>query len=224
MTNTQLFNKLSTLGLPFMKTNKEMDTRQALVEVVGSHDLRLWEAFPVLLVNAAKDYSFNALDLQNNLDSPDDRENYLGLLAVSVALYDSYHLRFAWANKLKKAFSEKMQTELQKMKKSLAENGHFVCGRTEFSSDRLKKMFDMYYEKDSAASQKKDVVYDRLALEYALSQLFSPKQVELLKKRAEGVPFTKTEKEYYSRAVKRKVSALANMEVQKMARRVVDGV
>ena len=43
-----------------------------------------------------------------------------------------------------------------------------------------------------------------------MSQMFSPKQKELFKKRLEGLPLSKTEQEYYSRSVKKKVVALAS--------------
>ena len=39
------------------------------------------------------------------------------------------------------------------------------------------------------------------------------KQKELFKKRLEGLPLKKTEQEYYSRSVKKKVVALANAEL-----------
>ncbi|HXE98595.1 MAG TPA: hypothetical protein VN642_19490 [Dongiaceae bacterium] len=47
-------------------------------------------------------------------------------------------------------------------------------------------------------------------LAFAMSQMFSPKQKELFKKRLEGLPLSKTEQEYYSRSVKKKVVALAS--------------
>jgi len=60
--------------------------------------------------------------------------------------------------------------------------------------------------------------YEEFSLEYALSQVFSTKQKELFKKKLEGLPFTKTENEYYSRTVKKKVVALANDELHNLAK------
>ena len=64
--------------------------------------------------------------------------------------------------------------------------------------------------------------YEEFSLEYALSQLFSPKQKELFKKKLEGDPLTKTEQEYYSRTVKKKVVALANTELHSLARKLLE--
>ena len=55
-----------------------------------------------------------------------------------------------------------------------------------------------------------------------MSQMFSPKQKELFKKRLEGLPLTKTEQEYYSRSVKKKVVALANAELHGLARKLLE--
>lgn len=50
-----------------------------------------------------------------------------------------------------------------------------------------------------------------------LSTLFPPKQKELVLKKLNGEPLTKTEQEYYSRIVKKKLEALANSEIRKIA-------
>jgi len=63
---------------------------------------------------------------------------------------------------------------------------------------------------------------DEYSLEYSLSQVFSPKQKELFKKKLEGKPFTKTDQEYYSRTVKKKVVALANSELNALARKLLE--
>ena len=41
--------------------------------------------------------------------------------------------------------------------------------------------------------------------------------LELFKKKLDGVPLTKTEREYYSRSVKKKVVALANPDLHRLA-------
>jgi hypothetical protein len=51
-----------------------------------------------------------------------------------------------------------------------------------------------------------------------LSTLFSSKQKELVLKKFNGEPLNKTEKEYFSRTVKKKLKALNNSEVRKVAK------
>jgi len=50
-----------------------------------------------------------------------------------------------------------------------------------------------------------------------LDLLFSKKQKELVFKKLEGQHLTKTEREYYSRVVKKKLAAIAAPEMQDLA-------
>jgi hypothetical protein len=56
--------------------------------------------------------------------------------------------------------------------------------------------------------------------EKQLGRLFSPKQQELVVKKLNGDPMTKTEREYYSRTSKKKLSAILDATVQEIARRL----
>lgn len=57
-----------------------------------------------------------------------------------------------------------------------------------------------------------------MELEEALARLFTHKQKELIKKRSRGETLTKTEREYYSRRLKKKILALTNQDLQRIAR------
>jgi hypothetical protein len=58
------------------------------------------------------------------------------------------------------------------------------------------------------------------SLDVLLDRLFSPKQKELIFKRRDGQAFTKTEREYYSRTVRKKLEAIASDELEKLAKRL----
>ena len=110
---------------------------------------------------------------------------------------------------------------MKELKNSLARGESVTLGHNRFDSDRLKVTFNNYFEKDADKSSRLKEKYEELSLEYALSQLFSPKQKELFKKKLSGELLTKTEKEYFSRKVKKKVSALANPELHRLAQRLM---
>ena len=80
----------------------------------------------------------------------------------------------------------------------------------------------MYFEKKAGKEKRRKDKHEGFSLEFALSQVFSPKQKELFKKKLEGDLLTKTEQEYYSRTVKKKVVALANSELHSLARTVLE--
>ena len=54
-------------------------------------------------------------------------------------------------------------------------------------------------------------------LDASLDRLFSPKQKELVFKKLNSEAFTKTEREYYSRVVRKKLLAIANGQVNAVA-------
>jgi hypothetical protein len=54
-----------------------------------------------------------------------------------------------------------------------------------------------------------------------LDRLFSPKQKELVFKKRDGKSFTKTEREYYSRTVRKKLEAIADDEVGELAKKLL---
>jgi uncharacterized protein with von Willebrand factor type A (vWA) domain len=221
MTEKALYERLSQLGLPLLETSEELDVNQTLAEVVKSRDTRLWEGFPVLLVNAASDFRFVYERVLEHLDNKEQKKTFHALLQVSLTLYDLHHLSFSWMRPLKKVLSENEKAGLKQLRKELASGNSFTLNGLEFHPLRLKNTFELYFEKDAEKSRLQKEKHEELSLEYALSQVFSPKQKELFKKRLEGVPLTKTEKEYYSRAVKKKVVALANPELHRLAQRLM---
>ena len=58
-------------------------------------------------------------------------------------------------------------------------------------------------------------------LDIYLNRLFSPKQKELVLKKRDGHTFTKTERVYYSRVVRKKLEAIASEEVGRIAKNLM---
>jgi hypothetical protein len=222
MVNKKLFENLDRLGFSLMEPKEDFNANKTLAEVVKSKDTRLWEAFPVLLANAAQEYSFDNDQVLKNLRKREDQENFQNLLLLSLALYQYYHLSFVWSNQLKKQLSDQDVVRLRKFRNNIAHGDVFYVGKKRFLPDRLFEIFNNYFEKDAEKTKQLKEKYEDLSLEYALSQVFSPKQKELFKKKLKGEPLNKTEREYYSRAVKKKVSALANPDLHRLAQKLME--
>lgn len=222
MVKKELLEDLSRLGYSLMETWEDFDVNNTLAEVVKSKDSRLWEGFPVLLANAAQNYNFDYAQVLNKLTEQENRENFHALLLLSFALYQYYNVSFSWSNQLRNSFSNQDMTRLQDLRNSLAHNDFFTLGEKRFNSSRLKEAFQNYFEQDAEKTKQLKERYEELSLEYALSQLFSPKQKELFKKKLKGELLNKTEREYYSRTVKKKVSALANPELTRLAQKLME--
>jgi len=65
-------------------------------------------------------------------------------------------------------------------------------------------------------------IREEFGLEYSLSQIFSPGQKDLVLKKLRREKFSKTENEYFSRVVKKKLLALADPELHRLARRLIE--
>jgi len=222
MTKKELLKNLSRLGFALMETKEDFDVNETLAEVVKSKDTRLWEGFPVLLANASQEYYFDYDQVLKNLTRREDRKDFHTLLLLSLALYQYYHLSFVWANQLKKRLSSQDVAYLQELRNFLAHGDVASFGNKRFHSSRLKEIFNNYFEQDAEKTRNLTEKYEELSLEYALSQLFSSKQKELFIKKLNGEPLNKTEREYYSRTVKKRVSALANPELHRLAQKLME--
>jgi hypothetical protein len=221
MVDKKLLDSLSRLGFPLMEVQAEVDANKTLAEVVKSKDTRLWEGFAVLLANVARDYSFDHNQVQKHLTQKKELENYKFLLLLSMALFEYYHLSFAWANQLKKTLLPEESALLKELRNLLVHGKEVSHGNLHFDLSRLKKTFNSYFEEDAEKSRQLKQMHEDLSIEYALSQLFSPKQKELFQKKLKGALLTKTEKEYFSRTVKKKVAALANPELHRLAQKLM---
>lgn len=221
MADSKLLSNLSKLGFPMFEPNEELDVNETLAEVVKSDDIRLWEGFPVLLANAAESYQFTPERVERKLTRKKQKDHFHRLMLLSGTLFSLYHLSFSWWNKLKKELSGEDKSLVKTWKKCLTHNRTLKLNDAEFDPERLKGIFELYFEKKAEKDRRRKEKYEELSLEYALSQVFSPKQKELFKKKLEGLPLTKTEQEYYSRTVKKKVVALANSELHSLSKKLL---
>jgi hypothetical protein len=81
-----------------------------------------------------------------------------------------------------------------------------------YTADRLQ----------SQAHQDKTPLSPSNTLDVYLDRLFSAKQKELVFKKREGRGLTKTEREYFSRIVRKKLEAIANEDVVGLARELIN--
>ncbi len=221
MDKKKLLKQLGQLGFPLMETSEDPDVSEALAEVVKSSELRLWEGFPVLLANVAEEHSFDYEMVLKHLNQK-EKKNFKLLVLLALALYENNKLRFSWANRLKNNFSKKDNENLKKIRNYLVHDEGVSLGGKLIHPSRLKETFQNYFERNAKKTRQLKERHEELSLEYSLSQLFSAKQKELFNKKLKGLPLTKTEKEYYSRTVKKKVSAIANPELHRLAQKLMD--
>lgn len=222
MENKNLLKRLNALGFPLFKTEEEYDVNATLAEVVKSKDLRLWEGFPVVLANSAEKGLFNYDVVKRYLEKSFEKLSLDSLMLVSLALYKNLNLKFSWVNKFFKTLSVEKKQQFNNFLKKLKKDEDFKVGPQVMSSQRLKSTFNNYFREAYSRLNDFFSMKEESDLEYSLSQVFSPKQKELFLKKLRREKLTKTEKEYFSRVVKKKVLALANPELHRLAQRLLE--
>jgi len=145
------------------------------------------------------------------------------LINLSVDLFKLYGVPLVHRGTL-----EKLRAQWEKAtypKDSLSDGTLLKLSGQEFDPQRLKSTFLNYVVGSHLGKEKtreeKQRMQEELRQEFALSLLFSPKQKELLHKRLHGQPMTKTEREYFSRVVRKKLQALADPDLHRLAQKAL---
>ncbi len=223
MENRQLLKKMNHLGYPLVETADAFDPNETLADVVKTNNARYWEGFPVLLANGAKEEEeFKYTMVESFLKKKEERDHLKQLFLLSLALYRLYKLKdFNWPYFYgRNVLEQEEKDKVREFKKQLFKNNELFVAGHHFSAERLKNTFQRYYTPESEKVRNLSVKQEDLSLEFALSQMFSLKQKELFLKKLRGEVLTKTEREYFSRTVKKKAAALANSALHHLAQKV----
>lgn len=218
MKRDELLRKAAELGFRLFEPESRPDAARVLAEVARSGDPRLMEGFPVMLAAAAEKGGFDPAAARVGLGRG-ERAVFDELLLLSAACFRSAGEVPGWARELSKGFSrEALKDRLAR----LEAGGALKVGGALLRAEKLLSNFLMY--RRGGASSHKEALAEReeLGLEYALSQVFSPGQKALFLKKLRHEKLSKTEREYFSRVVRKKAQALANEELHRLARRLFE--
>jgi len=221
MKKGKLITALGELGYRLLTPEREKLSGKMVLDVLGelsgSENSRLIEAFPVVLANCA--HRGITLDIRNFLSTSEGesqrKENLEKLILASSDLLDREGLEKP------EGLGDTVETLRLKYGDLLKEKILSLSSHRSISTDRLRNALRRYatdLEKSESAREKdKRGQLRSFQLNLHLSTLFPPKQKELVLKKLKGEPLSKTEKEYFSRVVKKKLEALANSELRKIA-------
>ena len=187
--------------------------------LANSDDTEVVARFPaVLAICARRGLALNSQALfARYWETSPKRQNLEKLLLISAAIFDLQGLK-APKN------LDKIAASLKAKYGDLLPGGEFqLSSGMCISIKDLQNTLEAY---TSGKSQSLEVQTQKSrfkpdSLDIYLDRLFSPKQKELVLKKRDGEFFTKTEREYYSRIVRKKLEAIASENLVELARKLV---
>lgn len=221
-----LLNQLSYYGFTLMKPAVSTAPETVLENLLKQDDVRLLEGFPVVLVNAFREKK--KLAWEDSKWVPSDHFSKKSLQRFPYLLFMTFLLLRLFGleknleervNKLLGKFQSDQEAR-SKMEELFMKSSPVKVDSLEMSPERLTANFRNYVVL-TQSEHETDLKKQELELELLLSELFTLRQKELLKKRSTGKPMTKTEKEYFYRVVKKRLRALASNELHQMAQNLL---
>ena len=216
MKKKELIDKLALLGFPLFDIEEGINGAEILNEVIETGDSRFWEAFPLLLASSFEKGLLTIDDINIHFKTKGNKEDFQKLVMMSYALYKYLKLDLSWIDDLKNISFFDMAI-FDQFIKNFNENGNILLNSRALSSERVLNTFKRYFKKQNSDLKRYSQMREDFDLEYSLSQLFSKKQKELVLKKFRNEKMTKTEREYFSRIVRKKIMALANSDLHELA-------
>ena len=209
----------SLLKDPGQKTISESQIVIILDALASSDDSEVVARFPaVLAICARRGLALNSQALFSRYwETSPKRQNLEKLLLISAAIFDRKGLR-APKN------LDKIAASLKSKYGDFSPAGEFqLSSGMCISINDLQETLEIYTKSQakSAVTRAKKLPSKADSLDTYLDRLFSPKQKELVFKKRDGSAFTKTEREYYSRVVRKKLEAIASEKLVELARDLV---
>jgi hypothetical protein len=201
---------------------KKINENQIVVileALASADDVEVVARFPaVLAICARRGLSLNSQTLFSRYwETSPKRQNLEKLLLASATIFKVQGL--------------KPPGNLDKIAASLKPKygDLFSAGEFQLSSGMFVSIRDLEYSLisylaghlQSQANRGQTDLSRSETLDVYLDRLFSRKQKELVFKKRDGIAFTKTEREYYSRIVRKKLAAIASEEVGQIAKNLM---
>ena len=187
--------------------------------LASSDDTKVVARFPAILaICARRGLALNSQALFSRYwETSPKRQNLEKLLLISAAIFNLQGLK-APKN------LDKIAESLKPKYGELLPAGEFqlssgMCISIKDLQNTLKAYTGGQLKPSAIQAKKSPLNAD--SLDVYLDRLFSPKQKELVLKKRDGQAFTKTEREYYSRIVRKKLNAIASEKLVELARKLV---
>ena len=192
--------------------------------LASSDDPDLVVRFPVVLSICARNgVSLNSHALFSKYwESSPKKQNLEKLLLLADELFDLEGIEAPQnlkkiASPLKSKYGTLLSSRMLSLSSGLSVPIRTVQNTLRDYAAKIKKAMPTPNRKEIHLNRKKALPKRSAELETSLDRLFSPKQKDLVFKKLNRETFTKTEREYYSRVVRKKLLSIANAQVNGIA-------
>ena len=201
---------------------KKINENQILVildALASADDVEVVARFPAILaICARRGLSLNSQSLFSRYwESSPKRQNLEMLLLISATIFKSQKLK-------PPGNLDQIAASLKPKYRDLISAGEFQLSNGMIVSFKdLENSLASYLAGHipSQVNRGQTELSPSETLDIYLDRLFSPKQKELVLKKRDGCAFTKTEREYYSRVVRKKLEAIGSEEVGRIAKNLM---
>ena len=211
-------------------SQKRLTGNQATVildALASSNDPALVVRFPVVLSICARNgVSLNSHALFSKYwESSPKKKNLEKLLLISGELFDLDGIEAPQNLKkivrsLKAKYGSLQSTRLLSLSSGMTVSIKDIQNTLRDYTFKIKNAASESTGATSGREPKTDMLQRSTELDTCLNRLFSPKQKDLVFKKLNNESFSKTEREYYSRVVRKKLKAIANSQVGYIANRL----
>jgi hypothetical protein len=220
LTKNELLEALAQYGYELNKPSHHYNGEEVLLNLLKEDDTRLLEGFPVAYDNILNNQKHLNLDVHGLSEKEKTKLLYLFLLTYALLkLFGEDKSKLNETENTLSKLSKKWKVQLKDVEDKFNHSDSVRVNGVALSTDRLKKQFRNYVVHFGARNENEPKM--DMELELLLSEFFTSKQKDLLKKRARREELSKTEREYYSRVVNKRLKALANEHLYQFAHSIV---
>lgn len=225
MNKEELITTMGQLGYSLITPDKKRLNSNMILDLLAelsdTEELRLIEGFPVVLANCAhRGIKLDINSLFRRYKQGQKRINLEKLIFISAELLNRQGLEIPeGVNEVVEMLRGKYSSLLDLESFELDKNRSISITRLRNTVRRYALDLD---RSESAQEKEKKRQLRSFRLNLHLNTLFTPKQKEIILKKLNGEPLTKTEKEYFSRVIKKKLIALTNRELRKIALQLIE--
>jgi hypothetical protein len=217
----KLLLAMGDFGYPLISSTV-FDLKETLLQIVRSDEHRILEGFPVVMSNVlAREKVIDLQEVEAKLHSASLRKRLHILCAVThyLATYWRGGEELQGVGVLDRYLRHVGHDIIDRVTHQMTHDDRLaIGGNVVLSPERLRKTYTNYVLvalQEQKQRQSEQIENRRMrAFHDALRELFAEKQAEIVLKSLRNEELTKTEREYFSRVIKRKLRAITNHDLQ----------